>query len=171
MKLPANTVVTLGVQRVGWFLSLSLASTLSAGIAQAQEAADTAEAPRKQSYFNWTDYNITLLPYGWGFAVDPDEQSTFTFEHAHDSQLGDLFLFVDATKFHSDTGGDTWYGEISPRLSLGKILDKDLSFALFRRSLFEVKDVLIAAQYERGEDADIAEAALVGVGLGEQNPH
>ncbi len=165
MKLPANTVVTFGVQRVATFLSMSLASTLSAGIAQAQEAADTAEASPKQSYFNWTDNNITLLPYGWGFAVDPDEQSTFTFEHVHDSKIGDLFLFVDATKFHSDAGGGTWYGEISPRLSLGKTLEKDLSFALFRKSLFEVKDVLIAAQYERGEDADVAEAALVGVGF------
>ncbi len=51
----------------------------------------------------------------------------------------------------------TWYGEISPRLSLGKVLSK-LSSKPF-------KDVLIAATYERGEDADVAEAALAGVGF------
>jgi nucleoside-specific outer membrane channel protein Tsx len=42
---------------------------------------------------------------------------------------------------------------------------KDLSHTFFKRSLFEIKDVLIAAQYERGEDPDSAEAALIGVGL------
>ena len=79
----------------------------------------------------------------------------------HDSKIGDLFIFVDAIKFHGAPDGaddSTWYGEISPRLSLGKMLGKDLSFKLF-------KDVLVAGTYERGEDADVAEAALVGVGF------
>ncbi len=99
-------------------------------------------------------------------AAVPAEQSTITFEHFHDSAIGDLFVLVDATKFHSGPASaddDTWYGEITPRHSLGKILDKDLSFALFNKSLFQVKGVLIPAQYEGGEDADVAEAALLGV--------
>ena len=37
--------------------------------------------------------------------------------------------------------------------------------AATKRSLFEIKDVLIATQYERGEDPDVAEAALVGIGF------
>ncbi|MDH5177876.1 MAG: hypothetical protein OEX15_14560, partial [Gammaproteobacteria bacterium] len=109
----------------------------------------------------WSDSSLTLLPYGWGFAVDPEEQSTFTFEHAHGSKLGDLFIFVDFVKFHGTPNGaddSTWYGEISPRLSLGKVLARDLSYG-------PVKDVLIAGTYERGEDADVAEAALVGIGV------
>ena len=155
---------------------LLLATVLCAQCARAQDGSGAEQAtppaeaaptpPAAKHYFNWTDNSITLLPYGWGFEVDPGEQSTITFEHAHDSAIGDFFLFVDVIKYHDAEGDDTtWYGEISPRLSLGKTLGKDLSFALHRYSLFEVKDVLIAATYERGEDADVAEAALLGVGF------
>lgn len=130
-------------------------------------AASAAEAPPSSSgFFLWTDNSISLLPYGYGFKVDPKEQSTFTFEHADENKIGDMFLFIDATSYHgSAPDSDTWYGEIGPRLSFGKMLDEDLSFNLFKHSLFEVKDVLLAAQYERGEDADAAEAALLGLGL------
>lgn len=144
-------------------LGLSLACMACIGAAHAQDAAP--DAPRaaadSKPFFNWTDNSLTLLPYGWGFEVDPDEQSAITYEHVHDSRIGDLFIFVDFIKFHGTRDGaddTTWYGEISPRLSFGKMLDEDLSFAL-------VKDVLVAATYERGEDADVAEAALVGVGF------
>jgi nucleoside-specific outer membrane channel protein Tsx len=125
-----------------------------------------SDASAERSFFRWTDTSLSLLPWGWGYRVDPDEQSTFTLEHAHESAIGDLFLFLDVTKFH-DSNGDqvTWYGEVGPRLSAGKLLGKDLSFTVFRRSLFEFKDVLLAAQYERGEDADTAEAMLVGLGF------
>ena len=137
-------------------LGLSFACLANIGTALAQEApADS------RPFFNWSDNSLTLLPYGWGFEVDPDEQSTFTYEHVHDSRIGDLFIFFDAIQYHGAPDGaddSTWYGEISPRLSLGKTLAKDLSFSLF-------KDVLIAGTYERGEDADLAEAVLVGVGL------
>jgi nucleoside-specific outer membrane channel protein Tsx len=145
-------------------LCLSFACVSCIGTARAQdpapEASQAAPADSKP-YFNWSDNSLTLLPYGWGFEVDPDEQSTFTFEQAHDSRLGDFFMFVDFVKFHGAPNGaddSTWYGEISPRLSLGKVLGTDLSFMAF-------KDVLIAATYERGEDADVAEAVLAGVGL------
>ena len=155
---------------------LSCAAVLGAGVAHAQNAtgAEGATPPAEATtpasepghYFNWTDNSITLLPYGWGFEVDPSEQSAVTFEHAHDSAIGDFFMFVDFIKYHDAEGDDTsWYGELSPRLSLGKMLGKDMSFALHRYSLFEAKDVLIAATYERGEDADVAEAALLGVGF------
>ena len=137
-------------------LGLSFACTVCLGTAHAQEApADP------KPFFNWSDNSLTLLPYGWGFEVDPDEQSAFTYEHVHDSRIGDLFMFVDAIKYHGAPRGaddSTWYGEISPRLSLGKTLGKDLSFSLF-------KDVLVAGTYERGEDADVAEAVLVGAGF------
>ena len=54
-------------------------------------------------------------------------------------------------------------------MSLGKTLSRDLSFALYRKSIFVIKDVLIAAQYERGEDAVVAEAVLTdGAEHGEQ---
>jgi nucleoside-specific outer membrane channel protein Tsx len=138
-------------------LSLWLACASCIGTAHAQDAAPAQPKP----FINWSDNSLTLLPYGWGFAVDPDEQSTVTYEHVHDSKIGDLFLFVDYVRFHGTPNGaddSTWYGEISPRLSLGKTLGKDLSFAVF-------KDVLVAGTYERGEDADVAEAVLIGVGF------
>jgi nucleoside-specific outer membrane channel protein Tsx len=147
-------------------LGFSLACAACAGAAQAQDAAPAAAEPTP--FVHWFDNSLTSLPYGSGFEVDPDEQSTFTYEHVHGSKLGDLFVFVDLVKFHGTPAGaddSTWYGEVSPRLSLGKTLGKDLSFTLSKHSLFEVKDVLIAATYERGEDADVAEAALVGVGF------
>lgn len=121
---------------------------------------------KSKPFFLWTDTSLSLLPWGWNYAIDPDQQSTLTVEHAHVSAIGDLFAFLDLTKFHNSPGDrGTWYGEVSPRLSVGKLLDKDLSFTVFRRSLFEFKDVLLAAQYERGEDGDEAEAALVGIGF------
>ena len=126
-------------------------------------AQDSSDDP---GFFFWTDTSISLLPYGGGFEVDPPDQSTFTIEHAHESKIGDLFMFVDFTHFHNTDGDDTtWYGEIGPRLSIGKLFNKDLSFTFFDSSLFEFKDVLLALQYERGEDPDVAEAALIGIGF------
>ena len=137
-------------------LGLSFTCSVCIATAHAQEA---PAAPKP--FFNWSDNSLTLLPYGWGFEVDPSEQSAITYEHVHDSRIGDLFMFVDAIKYHGAPRGaddSTWYGEISPRLSLGKTFGKDLSFSLF-------KDVLVAGTYERGEDADVAEAVLVGAGF------
>jgi nucleoside-specific outer membrane channel protein Tsx len=149
---------------IGLLLGLSIACVGGIGTAHGQEATQNAPAAtpaEPKPFFNWTGNSMTLLPYGWGFEVDPDEQSTITYEHVHDSRIGDLFVFVDFVRFHGTADGaddGTWYGEVSPRLSLGKVLDKDVSIALF-------KDVLVAGTYERGEDADVAEAALVGVGF------
>jgi nucleoside-specific outer membrane channel protein Tsx len=148
--------------------ALSFACLNWIGVAHAQGTAEAPAPADPKPFIHWSDDSLTLLPYGWGFEVDPDEQSTFTYEHVHGSRIGDLFVFFDSLRFHdTPNGGDdsTWYGEISPRLSLGKTLGKDLSFTLSRYSPFEFKDVLVAATYERGEDADVAEAALVGVGF------
>ena len=143
----------------------SAAGSAIAEPAATESAADGTE-PSDSKFFLWTDTSISLLPYGQGFEVDPDEQSTFTIEHAHASRIGDMFMFVDFNQFHGTPGDNsTWYGEIGPRLSFGKMLGKDLSHTFFRKSLFEFKDVLLAAQYERGEDADVAEAFLLGVGF------
>src|SRR3546814_14754320 len=71
---------------------------------------------------------------------------TITFEHASGWTWGDMFLFVDNKGYNGISGSDghTYYGEFSPRLSLGKISGADLSFG-------PIKDVLISATYERGE--------------------
>ena len=179
LKTPSR--LSVGMLSAGRFaLALLL---LGSGVARAQVAANArtdkkansdktvveeTKAPAEKGWLNFRDDSITLLPYGWGFKVDPSEQSTFTFEHVQNSQIGDLFFFVDFTHYNNNsTGGDDWtyYGEISPRLSLGKVSGQDLSWTPIRPSLFAVKDVLIAAQYERGSDPNEAQAVLVGLGF------
>ncbi|HIQ52382.1 MAG TPA: hypothetical protein EYH51_03795, partial [Pseudomonas pachastrellae] len=70
--------------------------------------------------FQWHDESITYL-YGGDFKVDPSKQQTLTLEHASGGNYGDLFAFIDITKYNtSETNsagdGHTYYGEISPRL-------------------------------------------------------
>lgn len=118
-------------------LGLSLAATLASGQALAADL------------LQWQDNSLTYLN-GIDFKVDPPKQQTVTFEHASGWSFGDLFIFVDGIKYNTEAtngagDGHTFYGEISPRLSLGKISGADLS-------LGPVKDVLLAATYEFGED-------------------
>ncbi len=118
-------------------LGLSLAATLASGQALAADL------------LQWQDNSLTYLN-GIDFKVDPPKQQTVTFEHASGWSFGDLFIFVDGIKYNTEAtngagDGHTFYGEISPRLSLGKISGADLSFGPF-------KDVLLAATYEFGED-------------------
>lgn len=87
---------------------------------------------------NYADFN----PNG-GFSHD-DESSIVTIEHFNVWKYGDNFIFVDIT--NPDREGDGFgttgktsggfYAEISPRLSLGKILGKDLSWGLIQDVLF-----------------------------------
>ncbi|MCY1358709.1 Nucleoside-specific channel-forming protein, Tsx [compost metagenome] len=97
----------------------------------------------------WQDNSLSFL-WGKDFTINPPTQQTWTFEHASGWSFGDLFIFVDQINYQGEhdglAGSDTYYGEISPRLSFGKISGADLSFG-------PVKDVLLAATYERGENS------------------
>ena len=108
----------------------------------------------------WQDNSLTYLN-GVDFKIDPPKQQTVTFEHASGWSFGDLFVFVDGIKYNTEAtngagDGHTYYGEISPRLSFGKISGHDLSFG-------PIKDVLLATTYEFGED-DV-DAYLIGPAL------
>lgn len=94
----------------------------------------------------WQNNSLSYL-YGKNFKVEEPIQQTVTFEHASGWSWGDIFLFVDNKWFNGESGnaGHTYYGEFSPRLSLGKISGSDLSFG-------PIQDVLIGATYERGEN-------------------
>ena len=104
----------------------------------------------------WQDNSLTYL-YGDSYKLDPETQQTITFEHASGWAFGDLFIFVGgiywdgARDFKDDSY--TFYGEVAPRLSFGKILNKDLS-VLF------IRDFLLASCYEFGKNAD--QSVLVG---------
>ncbi|MGR1216215.1 outer membrane protein OmpK [Metapseudomonas otitidis] len=96
----------------------------------------------------WQNNSVTYL-YGQDFKVNPEIQQTFTFEHASGWTWGDLFLFVDQINYNgkadANAGNNTYYGEISPRLSFGKLFDQKIAFG-------PVTDVLLATTYERGEN-------------------
>ncbi|MCZ6719086.1 MAG: hypothetical protein O6944_08065 [Gammaproteobacteria bacterium] len=128
--------------------------------------ASGAAAAGDKKLLLWMDNSITGL-VGGGFEIDDGDQYTATFEHASGWSFGDLFMFVDYTRFKNKTGDDNtaWYGEISPRLSIGKILKKDLSFSIFGQNLVIWKDTLLAVTYERGRDPDLTESLLVGLGF------
>lgn len=109
---------------------------------------------------HWQSNSLTYL-YGHDFKIDAPIQQTFTFEHANGWKYGDTFLFLDSIHFNgkgNDDGRDdsTFYGEFSPRLSLGKILDQKVA-------LGPVTDVLLAMTYEFGEDE--VESYLIGPGF------
>jgi nucleoside-specific outer membrane channel protein Tsx len=107
----------------------------------------------------WQSNSLTYL-YGQNFAVNPETQQTFTFEHADGWKYGDNFLFIDKIFYNgkgdSQVGDNTLYGELSPRLSLGKIFDRKFEFG-------PIKDVLLAMTYEFGE-GDV-ESYLIGPGF------
>jgi nucleoside-specific outer membrane channel protein Tsx len=121
------------------------------GIALALLSNLTAQA---ESPLLWQDNSLTALT-GNHFRVDPAKQNTFTFEHASGWTFGDLFLFVDSTHYKGQPGSST-YGEISPRLSLGKLRGQAVEFG-------PVRDVLLAATYEFGEGK--VESLLLGPGF------
>lgn len=107
----------------------------------------------------WQDNRLTYLA-GQGYEVNPEYQQTLTFEHVSGWSHGDLFVFADATRFNGRkdalSGQDSYYGEFSPRLSLGKTLGREMKAGPLR-------DVLLAATYEFGE-GDV-ETLLAGPGF------
>ena len=98
--------------------------------------------------------NIQLL-YGdfddnsYVFDTKNGGKTTVTLEHYTAIEYGDLFMFMDAYRaddrfLYHDSKSD-FYGEIAPRIDLGKITNSDLNF------LF-VKKVYLALQYNQGEE-------------------
>lgn len=110
-----------------------------------------------QAALVWQDFSLTAL-YGENYEVIDNQQTTATFEYAAKIDYADVFFFVD----HS-WGGDhsnITYSELSPRLSLGEVSGKKLSYG-------PIKDVLIATTWERNRDDfnNNFDNFLYGVGL------
>lgn len=98
------------------------------------------------SPLQWQEYTLTYL-YGSDFEIDPKTQQTFTLEHTSAWSVGDLFMFIDSIHYNGrqDISGNnsTYYGEIAPRLSFGKLSGQSISFG-------PITDVLLAGAYEFG---------------------
>lgn len=114
----------------------------------------------------WQDFSLTGL-YGENYknpyAQQEYEQSTATFEYAAGFKQGDLFFFVDRARAEGDS--KSTYFEFAPRLSLGGISGKDLSFG-------PVKDVLIATTWEsNSQDGANFDNLLYGLGFALDIPY
>ena len=93
----------------------------------------------------WSSTNIQYL-YGTTYELGDKTRSIITLEHVNGWKYGDNFFFVDITNA-TRTGDQTpteFYGEISPRFSIGSMLGKDLSAGVF-------KDALITTTLEDGQ--------------------
>lgn len=132
---------------------------LAAGQAVAEDHDMTPAHETDSGPLLWHNESLTYL-YGKNFKINPPIQQTFTLEHASGWTWGDLFIFFDQINYNgkedASNGKNTYYGEITPRLSFGKLTGADLSFG-------PVKDVLLAGTYEFGEGD--TEAYLLGPGF------
>lgn len=82
------------------------------------------------SYLHGNDYRVpynnpNLFNLGNPSYDTREARSVFTFEHAGETDFGDTFMFVDYL-WNSDDDYEV-YGEVNPRFSIGKALNKDLA--------------------------------------------
>jgi nucleoside-specific outer membrane channel protein Tsx len=120
--------------------ALILAALLLSPLAAATEARAGAAV--------WQETNFQYIWGGNFQSLDPahpkdNNRSTITVEHADAWKYGDNFFFFDITNPEINRTGSrtSIYGEISPRLSFGKITGTDLSAPF-------LKDVLAAGTLE-----------------------
>lgn len=107
----------------------------------------------------WSSTSVSLLK-GSGYALASSEDATImTIEHASGWKYGDNFFFLDVFQpFDKDT---SHYFEWHPRLSFGKMTQKDFSFG-------PVKDVSIATELNVSHGGRVY---LYGLGFDLDIPH
>ena len=90
-----------------------------------------ASEPPPRKLLQWSMFDFQAL-YGNNWKLGPKRKDILTLEHADGWSLGDNYLFIDVSHIASQENGDTGiYGEWQPRISLSKIVGKDLSRGLF----------------------------------------
>ncbi len=112
------------------FLSFFIASILISPLAQASDI------------FQYSASNIQILR-GHNYELGEKQRTIITLEHAHGHKYGDTFGFFDLIK--ADGQDHTYYGELSPRLSLSKMTGYDFSYGI-------IKDLLISTTFEKAKD-------------------
>ena len=90
----------------------------------------------------WQSNSVTLS-HGTHYELGDVNREIATFEHANNWKYGDTFFFTDVSFL--ERVSTKVYGELHPRFSLGKILDKPFKYGIF-------DDVLLATQLEFGSD-------------------
>lgn len=119
-------------------------SRFSLGSFLAALSLSVASLPVLAGAAQWSSTNIQYL-YGTNHELGDDTRGIVTLEHVNGWKYGDNFFFIDITNPEREgTNTDTaFYGEISPRLSFGKIFGEDLSVGI-------IKDVLFTSTAELG---------------------
>lgn len=146
-------------------IALALAAALLVPVAN---AGSSVFATTNIQYLYGTSY-ADFAP-GGGFD-ETDEASIITIEHFNAWAYGDNFIFVDITNptgegdaFGTTTESDSsFYAEISPRLSFGKIFGKDLSYGI-------IQDVLFTSTLEIPE-SPVEQTWLYGLAVDLKLPH
>jgi nucleoside-specific outer membrane channel protein Tsx len=132
--------------RFGSALGVLLSLGVAAAFTEARAGSATFGQSNIQYLYGTTHKRIEFDPVDGLYGVN-EKRSVITVEHVDEWKYGDNFLFFDIT--NPDRGDaqtpTSIYGEISPRLSIGKMLGKHLSHGLF-------KDVLITTTLEIGQD-------------------
>jgi nucleoside-specific outer membrane channel protein Tsx len=120
-----------------------LVSPVRAGEPAITPAAPPSTPDAGDKFINFAS---TSLWYLYGFNWDmpfasSHERDLITLEHFQDNAWGDLFLFVDFMNLstegrgYPETGFDL-YGEVNPRLSLGKVTGEPLKFGPIKDLFF-----------------------------------
>jgi nucleoside-specific outer membrane channel protein Tsx len=117
-------LVTLAV------LATALIALPARAVEEAVAATATVGAP-PQKLLQWSMFDFQGL-YGRNWKLGPATKDILTLEHADGWSRGDNYLFIDVSHIAAQENKDTGiYGEWQPRLSLSKIIGKDLSAGIF----------------------------------------
>jgi len=106
---------------------------------------------------DWSSNNIQILS-GDGFKLGSSHHNTITIEHADGWRYGGNFVFLDIIQ-RDDIGLEV-YGEWYPRLSIAKLLNKDISIGV-------IKDLSLVGGINAGSEPsnDPFMAFLLGIGI------
>ncbi len=109
----------------------------------------------------WSQMSMSILR-GNDFELGENDRTEVTFEHVAGLKYGDIFMWfelTDSLQSTDNTNTSEYYGEFSPRISLGKI------FKFHNKDRF-IKDVLFSNTFEFGRSSvGVSRARLHGIGF------
>ncbi|MES3007668.1 MAG: outer membrane protein OmpK [Pseudomonadota bacterium] len=144
ISTPRNSPVSTAVPRTLLKSLLLLAGFMPASFAMAGAA--TWSSTNVQ-YLSGSAYeSIFFNPVKGALDSTEESASILTVEHVNEWKYGDNFFFADVTNPDRNGGSfaTSYYGEFSPRLSMGKISGKGVGTGL-------IKDVLVTTTAEIGQ--------------------
>ena len=111
-------------------LGTALIARTTRAVEETVAATATVDAPPAK-LVQWSTFDFQAL-YGVNWNLGPARKDILTLEHADGWSRGDNYLFIDVSHIATQHNGDTAiYGEWQPRLSVSKIVGKDLSAGIF----------------------------------------